>query len=161
MRLFSSRMNNETKEDANFVKASHHNSDPNHDAQWENDGIRQLEVSDIPQITLSMKNALDKFHYKAVCNFMASAHNLNILNPDALKAFMYENAMNAIEKLSSIIIDGHSYAPREFWFDETWLQANIAFNLPIHCRIRKYPEEPLKVILEYIPFASEMSIERR
>ena len=161
MGLFSSRMNNETKVDANFVKASHHNSDPNHDAQWENDGIRQLEVSDIPQLTLSMKNALDKFNYKAVCNFMASAHSLNILNPDALKAFMYENAMNAIAKLYSIIIDGTSNPPREFWFDETWLQADIAFTLPIHCRIRHYPEDQFKVILEFIPFATEMSIERR
>ena len=154
-------MNNEVKTDAKFVKAQNHNSNPNHDAQWENDGIKQLEVSDIPRLTLSMKNALAKFNYQEVCDFMARENDLNILNPDALKAFMYENAMNAIEKLSSIIIDGHSCAPREFWFDETWLQASIAFNLPIHCRIRKYPEEPLKVILEYIPFATEMSIERR
>ena len=154
-------MNNEVKTEAKFVKAQDHNSNPNHDAQWENDGIKQLEVSDIPRLTLSMKNALAKFNYQAVCDFMARKNDLNILNPDALKAFMYENAMNAIEKLSSIIIDGHSCAPREFWFDETWLQASIAFNLPIHCRIRKYPEEPLKVILEYIPFATEMSIERR
>lgn len=154
-------MNNEAKMDAKFVKASHHNGDPNHDAQWENNGIKQLEVSDIPQLIISMKHALDKFNYKYVCNFMASEHDLNILNPEALKALMYENAMNAIAKLSSIIIDGPSCAPREFWFDETWLQANIAFTLPIHCRIRQYPEEPLKVILEYIPFATEMSIERR
>lgn len=154
-------MNNEAKMDAKFVKANHHNGESNHDAQWENDGIKKLEVSDIPQITLSMKNALDKFNYKAVCNFMASEHDLNILNPDALKALMYENAMNAIVNLSRIIIKGKSCPPSEFWFDETWLQANIAFTLPIHCRIRQYPEEPLKVILEYIPFATEMSIERR
>lgn len=89
---------------------------------------------------------------------IAREYDLNILNPDALKALMYENAMNAIEKLSSIIIDGPSCPPMEFWFDETWLQASIAFPLPIHCRIRQYPEEPLKVILEYIPFAT---VERR
>ena len=154
-------MNNEAKMDAKFVKAQHHESDPNHDAQWENDGIKKLEVSDIPQITLSMKNALAKFNYNAVCKFMSSEHDLNILNPDAVKALMYENAMNAIFNLSKIIIDGTSCPPREFWLDETWLQANIAFTLPIHCRIRQYPEEPLKVILEYIPFATEMSIERR
>lgn len=154
-------MNNEAKMDATYTKAKHHDSDPNHDAQWENDGIKQLEVSDIPQITLSMKNALHKFNYKAVCDFMAREYDLNILNPDALKAFVYENAMNAIATLSKIIIDGASHPPREFWLDETWLQADIAFTLPIHCRIRQYHEEPLKVILEFIPFASEMSIERR
>lgn len=153
-------MNNEAKMDAKFTKAKHHNGEANHDTQWEDDGIRKLEVSDIPQITLSLKNALDKFNYKAVCDFMAREHELNILNPDTLKAFMYENAMNAITHLSKIIIDG-SCAPREFWFDETWLQANIAFTIPIHCRIRQYLEEPLKVILEYVPFATEMSIERR
>ena len=154
-------MNNEVKTDAKFVKAQDHNSNPNHDAQWENDGIKQLEVSDIPRLTLSMKNALAMFNYQAVCEFMASKHDLNILNPDALKSLMYENAMNAIAKLSQIIVDGTSCPPTEFWFDETWLQANIAFTIPIHCRIRQYPEEPLKVILEYIPFATEMSIERR
>lgn len=154
-------MNNEAKMDAKFTKAQHHNSDPNHDAQWENDGIKKLEVTDIPQLTLAMKNALDKFNYKAVCDFMAREHDLNILNPDSLKAFVYENAMNAIANISRIIIEGTSFPPREFWFDETWLQASIAFTLPIHCRIRQYPEEPLKVILEYIPFATEMSIQRR
>ena len=154
-------MNNEGKMNAEFVKAKHHNGETNHDTQWESDGIKKLEVSDIPQITLSMKNALYKFNYTAVCNSMAREHDLNILNPDALKAFMYENAMNAISKLSSIIIDGASCPPTEFWFDETWLLASIAFTPPIHCRIRQYPEEPLKVILEYIPFATEMSIERR
>ena len=154
-------MNNEAKMDAKFVKANHHNGDPNHDAQWENDGIKELEVSDIPQITLSMKNALAKFNYNAVCKFMASEYDLNILNPDAVKALMYENAMNAIFNISKILIEGTSRPPREFWLDETWLQANIAFTLPIHCRIRQYPKEPLKVILEYIPFATEMSIERR
>ena len=154
-------MNNEVKTDAKFVKAQHHNSNPNHDAQWENDGIKQLEVSDIPRLTLSMKNALAKFNYQEVCDFMARENDLNILNPDALKAFMYENAMNAIAKLYSIIIDGTSNTPREFWFDETWLQADIAFTLPIHCRIRHYPEDQFKVILEFIPFATEMSIERR
>lgn len=154
-------MNNEAKMDAKFTKAQHHNSDPNHDAQWENDGIKKLEVSDIPQLTLAMKNALDKFNYKAVCDFMAREHDLNILNPDALKAFVYKNAMNAIANLSKIIIDGTSCPPREFWLDETWLLANIAFTLPIHCRIRQYPEEPLKVILEFIQFATEMPIERR
>ena len=154
-------MNNEAKMDATYTKAKHHDSDPNHDAQWENDGIKQLEVSDIPQITLSMNNALYKFNYKAVCDFMAREHDLNILNPDALKSFVYENAMNAIASLSKIIIAGASHPPREFWLDETWLQADIAFTLPIHCRIRQYHEEPLKVILEFIPFATEMSIERR
>lgn len=154
-------MNNEAKMDAELVRAKHHNGDPNHDTQWESDGIKKLEVSDIPQITLSMKNALYKFNYTAVCDFMASKHDLNILNPDALKSLMYENAMNAIAKLSQIIVDGTSCPPTEFWFDETWLQANIVFTLPIHCRIRQYPEEPLKVILEYIPFATEMSIQRR
>lgn len=154
-------MNNEAKMDAKFTKAKHHSCEPNHDAQWENDGIKQLEVSDIPQITLSMKDALDKFNYKAVCDFMARENDLNILNPDALKALVYENAMNAIANLSKIIIDGTSCPPREFWLDETWLQANIAFTLPIHCRIRQYPEEPLKVILEYIPFATEMLSKRR
>jgi hypothetical protein len=154
-------MNNEVKVDAKFVKAQHHNSNPNHDAQWETDGIKQLEVSDIPQITLSMKNALDKFNYKAVCDFMAREYELNILNPDALKAFMYENAMNVIATMTKILIEGTSCPPREFWFDETWLQADIAFTLPIHCRIRHYPEDQFKVILEFIPFASEMSIERR
>lgn len=49
----------------------------------------------------------------------------------------------------------------QLWFDETWLQADIAFTLPIHCRIRHYPEDQFKVILEFIPFATEMSIERR
>ena len=154
-------MNNEVKMDAKFVKAQHYNSNPNHDAQWETDGIKQLEVSDIPRLTLSMKNALYKFNYKAVCDFMAREHELNILNPDALKAFMYENAMNAIATLSKLIIEGTSCPPREFWFDETWLQADIAFTLPIHCRIRHYPEYQFKVILEFIPFATEMSIERR
>lgn len=155
------RMNNEAKMDAKFTKVQHHISDPNHDAQWENDGIKKLEVSDIPQLSLAMKNALDKFNYKAVCEFMAREHDLNILNPDALKAFVYDNAMNAIANLSKIIIDGTSCPPREFWLDETWLLATIAFTLPIHCRIRQYPEEPLKVILEYIPYATEMSFERR
>ena len=154
-------MNNEAKMDAELVRAKHHNGDPNHDTQWESDGIKKLEVSDIPQITLSMKNALYKFNYTAVCDFMASKHDLNILNPDALKSLMYENAMNAIAKLSQIIVDGTSCPPTEFWFDETWLQANIAFTLPIHCRIRHYPEDQFKVILEFIPFATEMSIERR
>lgn len=127
MMMMSRNMNNEAKMVAKFVKASHHIGDPNHDAQWKNNGIKQLEVSDIPQLIISMKHALDKFNYKAVCNFMATEHDLNILNPDALKALMYENAMNAIEKLSSIIIDGPSCPPMEFWFDETWLQASIAF----------------------------------
>lgn len=154
-------MNNEVKINAKFTKAQHHSSNSNHDAQWENDGIKQLEVSDIPQITLSMNNALYKFNYKAVCDFMAREHGLNILNPDALKAFMYENAMNAIATMTKILIEGTSCPPREFWFDETWLHADIAFTLPIHCRIRKYPEELVKVILEFIPFASEMSIVRR
>lgn len=89
---------------------------------------------------------------------IAREYDLNILNPDALKALMYENAMNAIATLSKIIIDGTSHPPMEFWLDETWLQTTIAFTLPIHCRIRQYPEEPLKVILEYIPFAT---VERR
>lgn len=153
-------MNDEVKVDAQFTPAKNHNGDTNHDKQWTDDGVRGLDVSDIPRIIGGMKEALDKFNFKAMFDYIANKYNLNILNPDTGKMLVYENAMSAVAKLSEIILEGTKFPAREFWLDNTWLQADIAFEFPIHCRIRKYEDEQLKVILEFIPFSTTVSGER-
>jgi hypothetical protein len=153
-------MNDEVKVDAQFTPAKHHNGDTNHDKQWTDDGICSLDVSDIPRILCGMKEALDKFNFNAMFDYIANKYGLNILNPDTGKMLVYKNAMSAVAKLSDILLDGTAYPAREFWLDNTWLQADIAFEFPIHCRIRTYEDEQLKVIMEFIPFSSTVSGER-
>lgn len=135
---------------AKFAEASHHHSSCNHDAQWDDDGIHDLSVSDIPILIVKMHSALETFPYHAVTDYMATDNRLSIENPDTFKKLVSKNAMNAISVITGRLVEGKT-VPLEFWLDETWLQADIAFTLPIHCRIRRYSGEEPKVILEYIP----------
>ncbi len=145
---------------AKIVAAAHHQSNANHEKQWVDSGIpRQLEPEDIPTLITAFKDALAKFNFDAMFEDIAHRNKLSISNMEAGKTLAYAGAMEYLAKICRMIFNAKSVGvnpPTEFWLDNIWVQADIAFVVNLHCRIRRYSGDPLKVILEYIPMATQI-----